>query len=204
MSEINSGALVRLAMWGRNMIAIKDGRMEWPGFSYSDDEWQRLRALSEAVSAAAFSKYILVNTAAFLVIAAIGIFAIFLPLATVLFPVPAETSALKFTLLLAACAFLIIGGGLPISLRIAAWSSGGVVIREQLAAAPGDEALESKISWQINRITLIMCGVLVPGMLVWIAYDIDAGPIITIIKWLGIALMGVSMAAGVQKQRKQK
>ena len=77
-------------------------------------------------------------------------------------------------------------------------------MRAQLAAASGDAALSSKISWQINRIMLIMCGLLVPGMLVWIAYDIDAGPIIVMIKWLGIALMGVSMAAGLQKRRKQK
>ena len=49
-----------------------------------------------------------------------------------------------------------------------------------------------------------MCGVLVPGMLVWIANDVDAGPIVTTIKWLGIALMGVSTAAGLQKQQKPK
>ena len=198
------GALVRLAMWGKNMTAIRGGRMEWPGFSYSEGEWRRLNAVSAAVNNAAFNKYILVNAAVFIVIAAIGIAAIFLPLATVLFPVPAETSALKFALLLAACAVLIIGAGLPISLRIAAWMSADATMRAQLAAASGDAALSSKISWQINRITLIMCGVLVPGMLVWIAYDIDAGPIIVTIKWLGIALMGVSMAAGLQKQRKQK
>ena len=204
MSEISSGALVRLAMWAKNMTAIRDGHMEWPGFSYSDDEWQRMYALSAPVTNVAYNKYILVNAVVFIVIAAIGIVAIFLPLATVLFPVPAETSALKFALLLRACAFLIIGSGLPISLRVAAWMSANVAMRQQLAAAPGDEALSSKISWQINRITLIMCGVLVPGMLVWIAYDIDVGPIVTTIKWLDIALMGVSTAAGLQKQRKQK
>jgi len=204
MSEISSGALVRLAMWGKNMTIIRDGRMEWPGFSYSDDEWQRMYALSAPVTNFAYQKYIWINAVVFIVIAAIGIAAIFLPLATVLFPVPAETSALKFSLLLAACAFLIIGGGLPISLSIAAWMSTNAAMRQQWVAAPGDAALASKISWQINRITLIMCGVLVPGMLVWIAYDIDAGPIITTLKWLGIALMGVSMAAGVVNQRKQK
>ena len=123
MSEINSGALVRLAMWAKNMTLIKDGRMEWPGFSYSDDEWQRMYALSAPVTNFAYQKYIWINAVVFIVIAAIGIAAIFLPLATVLFPVPAETSALKFSLLLASCAFLIIGGGLPISLRIAAWMS---------------------------------------------------------------------------------
>jgi len=38
MSVINTGALVRLAMWAKNMIAIRDDRMEWLGFSYNDDE----------------------------------------------------------------------------------------------------------------------------------------------------------------------
>jgi hypothetical protein len=120
MSEISSGALVRLAMWAKNMTAIRDGKMEWPGFSYSDKEWQRMDALSAPVTNGAYRKYIFINAVVFIVIAAIGIAAIFLPLATLLFPVPAETSALKFSLLLAGCAFLIIGGGLPISLRIAA------------------------------------------------------------------------------------
>jgi hypothetical protein len=50
MSEIDTDGLVRLAMWGKNMTTIRDGRMEWPGFSYRDDEWQRLRALSATVS----------------------------------------------------------------------------------------------------------------------------------------------------------
>jgi hypothetical protein len=204
MSEINSGALVRLAMWAKNMTAIRDGKMEWPGFSYSYEEWERMDALSAPVTYGTYQKYVWINAVVFIVIAAIGIAAIFLPLATLLFPLPAETSALKFSLLLAGCAFLIIGGGLPISLRIAAWMSVDAATRAQLIAAPGDDALESKISWQINRIALIMCGILVPGMLVWIAYDIDAGPIITAIKWLAIALMAVSTAAGLQKQRKQK
>ena len=54
MSEISSGALVRLAMWAKNMTAIRDGRMEWPGFSHSNDECQRQRTLSETVTTAAF------------------------------------------------------------------------------------------------------------------------------------------------------
>ena len=137
----------------------------------------------------------LVNAAIFIAIAALGIFGVFLPLATLLFPVPAETSALKFSLLLAACAFLIIGLGLPISMRLSAVLVASKTMRAALVAAPGDEALASKVSWQINRITLVMCGLLVPGILLFIAYDIDAGPIITALKWLAIALMAVSALA---------
>ncbi|MER8487426.1 hypothetical protein NKI51_15160 [Mesorhizobium australicum] len=134
--------------------------------------------------------------------AALGIFGVFLPLATVLFPVPAETSALKFSLLLAACAFLIIGLGLPISMRLSAMLVGGKRMRETLVPAAGDDVLASKVSWQINRVMLIMCGLLVPGILLFIAYDIQAGPIITALKWLAIVLMAVSTMTGVARQRK--
>ncbi len=58
------------------------------------------------------------------------------------------------------------------------------------------------MSWQINRIMLIMCGLLVPGILLFIAYDIQAGPIIAALKWLAIALMAVSTFTGIARQRK--
>lgn len=200
--EIGPAALARLAFWARNMTTIRDGRMSWPGFSYADAEWARMDVLAAPVTAKAYSKFITVNAIVFIVIAGLGIVGIFLPLATVLFPVPAETSALKFALLLAACCFLIIGVGLPLSLRAASALSADAAMRASLVAAPGDAALARKVSWQISRITLIMCGLLVPGMLVFIAYDIEAGPIIAALKWLAIALMAVSAAGGWARQKR--
>ena len=50
---------------------------------------------------------------------------------------------------------------------------------------------------------LVMCGLLVPGILLFIAYDIDAGPIITTLKWLAIVLIAVSVAVGALQQRKR-
>ncbi|WP_164777473.1 hypothetical protein, partial [Mesorhizobium sp. M7A.F.Ca.CA.004.06.1.1] len=149
-----------------------------------------------------YQLFTIVNAVIFIIIAAIGIFGAFLPLATLLFPVPADTSALKFSSLLAACAFLIIGLGLPISMRLSAMLVGGKTMRAALVSAPGDEALASKVSWQINRIMMILCGLLVPGILLFIAYDIEAGPIITALKWLAIALMAVSTVTGIRRQRK--
>ena len=202
MVGMTSSALARLAFWAKGMVAISDGRMEWPGFSYTDSEWARMRTLSEPIGAGTYQLFTIVNAVIFITIAALGIFGVFLPLATVLFPVPAETSALKFSLLLAACAFLIIGLGLPISMRLSAVLVASNAVRAALVAAPGDEALASKVSWQINRIMLIMCGLLVPGILLFIAYDIEAGPIITALKWLAIALMAVSTLAGIRWQKK--
>ncbi|TPM38281.1 hypothetical protein [Mesorhizobium sp. B2-3-4] len=202
MSGMTSGALARLAFWAKGMVLINDARMEWPGFSYSEPEWARMRALSAPIGAGTYQLFTIVNAAIFIAIAALGIFGVFLPLATLLFPVPAETSALKFSMLLAACAFLIIGLGLPISMRLSAMLVGGKRVREALVPAAGDEALASKVSWQINRIMLIMCGLLVPGILLFIAYDIEAGPIITALKWLAVALMTVSTLTGIARQRK--
>ncbi|MFB9978582.1 hypothetical protein ACFSQQ_18625 [Mesorhizobium kowhaii] len=202
MDGMTSSALARLAFWAKGMVAISDGRMEWPGFSYTDTEWARMRTLSEPIGTGTYQLFTIVNAVIFITIAALGIFGVFLPLATVLFPVPAETSALKFSLLLAACAFLILGLGLPISMRLSAVLVASKTVRAALITAPGDEALASKVSWQINRIMLIMCGLLVPGILLFIAYDIEARPIITALKWLAIALMAVSTLAGIRRQKK--
>lgn len=98
---------------------------------------------------------------------------------------------------------LIIGIGLPISLRLSTALVAPKSLHAALVAVPGDQALAAKVSWQINRITLVLCGLLVPGILLFIAYDIEAGPIITALKWLAIALMAVSVAIGAWRRRKQ-
>jgi hypothetical protein len=203
MAELTQGALARLAFWAKNMTAIKDGGMEWPGFSYSDAEWTRFSVLAGAVSNTAYYKYMLVNALVFIVIAIAGIVAIFVPAAEFLFPVPAETSALKFALLLAGSALLIIGVGLQLSLRAAVAVCTSAEMRAQLVQEPGDADLAAKVDWQINRITLIMCGLLVPGIVIWVTYDINAGPIIAALKWIAIALMAISIGTGLRKQRQK-
>ncbi|MER9891537.1 hypothetical protein NKJ40_05465 [Mesorhizobium sp. M0119] len=203
MSGMTSGALARLAFWAKGMTAIRDGHMEWPGFSYTEVEWVRMITLAKPIGGGTYQLFTLVNAAIFIAIAALGIFCVFLPLAALLFPVPAETSALKFSLLLAACALLIIGIGLPISLRLSTALVAPKSLHGGLVAVPGDQALAAKVSWQINRITLVLCGLLVPGLLLFIAYDIDAGPIITALKWLAIGLMALSVAIGAWQRRKQ-
>ncbi|MEZ2330374.1 hypothetical protein AB6802_11645 [Mesorhizobium sp. RCC_202] len=199
---MTSGALARLAFWARGMTAIQDARMEWPGFSYTEPEWARMRVLAAPIGAARYQLFTMVNAAIFIAIAALGIFCVFLPMATLLFPVPAETSALKFSLLLAACAFLIIGLGLPVSLRLSSMLVASKEIRVGLVAEAGDEALAAKVSWQINRIMLVMCGLLVPGILLFITYNIDAGPIIATLKWVAIVLMGISTTVGALRRKR--
>ncbi len=197
-------SLARLAFWSRNMVAIKDDGMDWPGFSYSEAEWRRMRELAEPVADGTFRRFIITTAVLFLLIAAAGIVGIFLPLANLFFPVPAETSALQFTVLLAACCLLIIGAGVPLAMSGASRLCADARMHGRLASHPDDDALAAKIRWQLGRITLVMCGLLVPGMLLFIAYDIDGGPLLSALKWLGAIIVLLSVAGlgrGGKKRR---
>jgi hypothetical protein len=77
-------------------------------------------------------------------------------------------------------------------MRLAVRLSASEALRAKLVKEPGDAALAAKVSHQIIRMAVIMCGLLVPGVLLWIAFDIQGGPWITALKWLAIGLMGVS------------
>ena len=74
-------------------------------------------------------------------------------------------------------------------------------MRARLAEQPGDAALAAKVAHQITRMTVIMCGLLVPGTLLWIAFDIQGGPMITAFKWLAVGLMAVSAVHTVVRRK---
>jgi hypothetical protein len=102
--------------------------------------------------------------------------------------------------LLASTALLALGIGLPLSMQIAAALVAGG-LRSRLAATPETAALWSKVSWQIRRMAVFMCGALVPGMLLFIAFDIKGGPIITVLKWIGFAAVAVSTVHTARRYR---
>jgi hypothetical protein len=147
-------------------------------------------------------RFKMVNAAVFIALAAVLIGAGFVPLLTALYPNPADTRPLVFALLLAATALLAIGVGLPLTMRLAAWLVGGAV-HARLAPTPETDALWAKVAWQIRRMAVLMCGALVPGILVFIAFDIDAGPIITALKWVGIVAVVLSTAHTVRRRRER-
>ncbi len=136
-----------------------------------------------------------VTAAVFIVLAALAMFGGFLPLASELFPVAAETPAAAFLALLAATCFVTIGLGLPVSMRIAAPLSAGVGTRGNLSVLACDAELWAKVVFQMHRTTLILCGFLVPGALLLIAYNIDGGPLLTALKWTSWIAMLISSAA---------
>src|ERR1700693_3760584 len=96
------GRMLRLAFWADIMLRIKHAGMWWAGFSYTDDEWERLEPLADAVAPLDAGRFKLVNAVVFIALAALAICGGFVPIASALFPVPAETSVLALASLLAA------------------------------------------------------------------------------------------------------
>ncbi len=189
---MDKASLARLAFWGMNMSVATGGRNNWPGFRYTPTEWTRLEKLSKAVDGTAFIRFVLIVTVVFIVLAGCAVVGLLLPIMIALYPNPADTRPLPFVLALASTALLAIGIGLPLSLRVGAWASASDAMKARLYEETGDTALAAKAAHQITRMTVVMCGLLVPGVLLWIAFDIKGGPIVTALKWLAIGLMGVS------------
>ena len=86
-----------------------------------------------------------------------------------------------------------------LELGAAAASTIGERIRETphrgfVIAARGSSdnaALYAKFRRQLWRVVLVMCGLFIPGCWLWIIYDIQAGPLITVLKWLcGVVIVG--------------
>ncbi len=201
MTAPDDRGLVRLALWARLLMPIRQGGMSWPGFSYTDAEWEQMAALADVVEPATAFWFKIVNAVVFIALAAILVFGGFLPLMNALYPNPADVRPLPFALLLASTALLALGIGLPLSMRVAAWLVAGK-LRSRFTATPQTAALWAKVSWQIRRMVVLMCGALVPGMLLWIALDIDGGPIITTLKWIGFAAVAASSAHTVHTVRR--
>ncbi|HLH89119.1 MAG TPA: hypothetical protein VKX28_11720 [Xanthobacteraceae bacterium] len=199
MTPSDDRGLVRLALWASLMMPIKEAGMSWPGFAYTDAEWKQMATLAGAVEPGTAFRFQMVNAVVFIALAGVLVVGGFLPLLGALYPVPADVKALPFALLLAATALLALGIGLPLSMGVAAWLVAGG-LRPRLVATPQTAALWSKVSWQIRRMAVLMCGALVPGMLLWITFDIDGGPIITTLKWIGFAAVAASTAHTLRRR----
>ncbi len=76
-------------------------------------------------------------------------------------------------------------------------------MRAKLIETKEDAALAKRVAWQINRITLIMCGLLVPGVVLFTSFEarISANTI-TLLKSF-CALVFISTIAAVAFGRKR-
>jgi|GEM_PF-1330942 len=202
MGELSKSELARVAFWAKNMTVLRDsGYKWWPGFTYSDAEWQQMDKLAAPISGGAYIKFTWLNALLFIVFAAVVVVCFFVPVLTLMYPNPADIQPLPFSLALAATALIAIGLGLPLTMKISAWLCANEEVRATLASTPETEALASRVSWQLARMTLIVCGILVPGMLLWITFNIDGGPILTALKFVFALLFIGSTALTALKKK---
>lgn len=189
-----------LRYWSTNMaLALaQSGGTDWYGFSYSDGEKDRMRELAGAMPAAAFGTFLAVTVVGFLVMAGLAVAAILVPVMGRLYPDPAQTGAVAFVSTMAAICFLCLGLGLPLAMGWGAWAGDRWAGGRPQPPAPGDDALIGRIRSQLRRMSVIMVGIFVPGCLLFIAFDIDAGPLVF---WLKLACAAVFAASVVRTVR---
>jgi hypothetical protein len=143
-----------LAFWGRNMAPIRARGWIWPGFEYSEAEWQRLLSLASVVSFDAFLTFQLATAVLMIVLIALVVVgaAIVAPVYQTIPSAWAAARLLGLLIALAIAAFLLFGYGLPLAMRVAAAFAANDATRAKLIASPGDTDLAAKIARQFRRV----------------------------------------------------
>lgn len=173
-----------LRYWGLNMgIAMEmSSGATWPMFRYSEAEQARFTSITDQLPGKAMWVFFAVTVVVFLVMAALSVVLILLPILTLIAPNPADLTPLPFVLTMALVILVAFAVGFPLSLAIGArlgdsWGGG-----KPAAAEPGDRDLYAKIRRQFARFALIAGAVFIPGCLLFILFDIEAGPLIDALK----------------------
>jgi hypothetical protein len=197
MGELTERQAQLLRFWGASMTFAYATADWWPGFSYTADERERLKALAATVRPATMLLWLYALVPAiFILIAAAAVVGIMLPALTWLYPNPADIKPLPFVLVLASVAAVSLGLGVPAAMalggRLALWWTGDTAA---LTEEGGDVALYAKFRRQLWRVALVMCGLFVPGCWLWIIFDLHAGPFITVMKWVTVLWMAVAGVA---------
>ena len=183
-----------LRYWALNMTMVRGWGWSWtPGFRYAEAEWQRFETLAASVTRAASAIWMTACPVIFILLAALAVGGLMIPLASALWPDPSKTPAIAFVALLALTSFLTIGFGFPLSM---VW---GGMIADRIGgdgtqpAAPGDPALHARIRQQLWRLIAAMCILFIPGTMLFIIFNIQAGPILTVLR----AVTGVCVVIGM-------
>ncbi len=148
--------------WAYNMDLIHRGKMEWPGFGYTDQEKEQLAALGSGLPYWKYLAFLVINTVLFLGLAGFVVGVGVLPIATLLDP--NHQSGLVFLGALAAGAVVCLGFGIPATMGYAALIL-NAVSSSSVAGGVSDEqaaVLYHKMNRQITRMGVIMGVLLVP------------------------------------------
>ncbi len=182
-----------LPYWSANMVALWDNGMTWwPGFNYSAEEQALMRTQANRVAGRGVIYSIMV---AIIFIAGLCVIVpgIMLPLLNWLYPDPSQISGLVFACVLATISAISLGLWLPVAMALAARAIDLMLDRPAGAGAldEAEQALARRIKWQLQRMALIMSGILIPGIMAFIIFDIDTrkGPIHYVIQAADIAII---------------
>lgn len=184
MAELSPSRERFLRYWAANMAVafVESGGAPWLGFGYEDGEKQRMRQLAQTLPGLAIGIFFAATVVAYIALAALGIVGFMMPMLDWLYPDPSQLKPLAMVLILAIVAFFALGFGLPLAMRLGAWLGDNYGGGKPASSQPGDAALVDKIRFQLGRITLVMVGVFIPGCILFIIYDLHAGPFINALK----------------------
>ena len=192
-----------LRYWSANMgVAFAEsGGAPWLGFGYAEPEMLRMRQLAAALPGTATSIFFAVTVVAYIVLAALGIVLFMMPVLDWLYPDPSKLQPLVMVLILAVIAFFTLGFGLPLSMKLGAWLGDHFGGGTAATPAPGDAKLVEKVRFQLWRMIVIMVGTFIPGCMLFILYDIQAGPLVLALKLVCGLLTLASLASVVRTRR---
>ena len=166
-----------LPYWSANMATLWDmGMTWWPGFNYSAEEQALMRMQARRVAGRG-TAYALAVAVIFIAGLCVIVPGILLPVLSWLYPDVTQVKPLVFAALMATIAAFSLGLWLPLAMALAARAVdlllGGPEDKTALGAA--ELALARRVRWQLQRMALIMSGLLLPGIMAFIVFDIDTG-----------------------------
>jgi hypothetical protein len=170
-----------LPYWSANMAAFWNaGITWWPGFNYTADE-QALMRQQAAPVAGRRGLYSFVVATIFIAGLVVIVPGIMFPVLNGLYPDPSKLNGLVFAVLMASIAALSLGLWLPVAMVLSAKTVDlllGKPPQQGPLGAP-EQKLVRRIRWQLQRMALIMSGLLIPGIMAFIILDIDTrkGPL---------------------------
>jgi len=180
------------------------GGATWPMFRYSKPEQARFKSITDQLPGKAMWVFFAVTVVVFLVMAGLAIVLVLLPILTLVAPNPADLTPLPFVLAMALVFLVAFGVGFPLSLAVGAWLGDSWGGGKPAAAEPGDRELYAKIRRQFLRFALIAGAVFIPGCLLFILLDLDAGPLVDALKLACAASALVGMVGFWRTRPKRK
>lgn len=154
-----------LRYWSLNLWLARRSGWSFPGFSYTDAEAERLKALSDAIGGTAGLVWLAATVAICLALAAMLITGLF-SLLSAMFPNPADLPAAGFFGALVLAAVGMVALGLPLSIALGGWIA-DLVAGPPPPPGPGDAALAAKVGGQFVRMGLVVAVLMVAMAVGW-------------------------------------